>query len=258
MSRTDLRAQAAVPVYAILVVSFTAPSAVTRTPSSLSLGKPIFSGRDRRQAVALEATKSETAIGVAVAVALASSAPRGKPAPSATSASVNMAIPKIHVWSPRRVARGQPTTAAGAAHCVGGEVVVIVVATPARVPDVIRAGVVPRVYCAMAVRRWFAARVSFLTPLSLAAGTTAFAPGESVAASSKYTSLAAVAAKSREKWRIFSFIVPAHGQRATGRDHLKCCLAKHDLGSRLNAQRITGATQGQEEGGRRQESAPGR
>ena len=47
--------------------------------------------------------------------------------------------------------RNQTTAAAGAAHCVGGEVVVVVVATPVRVPDVILAGIVPRVnvYCAI-------------------------------------------------------------------------------------------------------------
>jgi len=107
-----------------------------------------LAARDRRRAVALEATKSVSAIFVAVAVALAYSAPPGKPAPSATSASVNMVIPKILVRAPARL---QPTAAAGAAHCVGGEVVVIVTGTPVRVPDVIRAGIVPRVsvYCAM-------------------------------------------------------------------------------------------------------------
>ena len=60
------------------------------------------------------------------------------------------------------------------------------------------------------MRRWFAAGAS-LTP-SLAAGTTFSALGESIVAPSTYTSLAVVAAKSRERWRIFSFIVSAHGQ----------------------------------------------
>ena len=91
----------------------------------------------------MEALKSEFAIAVAVAVALAECAPRCKKAPSATSAPVNMAIFEL----PPNLT----TAAAGAAHCVGDEVVVIVVATPVRVPDVIRAGVVPRVnvYCAI-------------------------------------------------------------------------------------------------------------
>ena len=52
-----------------------------------------------------------------------------------------------------------------------------------------------------------------MTP-SLAAGTTAFAPGESVVAPSTYTPLALVAAKSREARRIVSFMVCLCGARA--------------------------------------------
>eukprot|EP00964_Phaeocystis_antarctica_P100382 scaffold66034_cov66-Phaeocystis_antarctica.AAC.4 len=145
MSRTDLRAQAAVPFYSR---SWLCPS----PPPRQRLGPPqacrsgnlsSLAARDRRRAVALEAPKSEFAIAVAVAVALAGVAPIIQKAQKATSASVNMAILEL----PPNLT----TAAAGAAHCVGGEVVVIVVATPARVPDVIRAGVVPRVnvYCAI-------------------------------------------------------------------------------------------------------------
>ena len=43
-------------------------------------------------------------------------------------------------------------------------------------------------------------------------GTTFSATGESVVAPSAYTNLTVAAAKSRERWKIFSFIVPAHGQ----------------------------------------------
>ena len=87
----------------------------------------------------MEAPKSPIAIAVAVAVALAGVAPIFQKAQKATSAPVNMVIIDL----PPNPA------AAGAAHCVGDEVVVIVVATPVRVPDVIRAGVVPRVHCAI-------------------------------------------------------------------------------------------------------------
>jgi len=103
-----------------------------------------LAARDRRIAVALEALKSPIAIAVAVAVALAGVAPIFQKAKRATSAPVNMVIIDL----PPNLT----TAAAGAAHCVGGEVVVVVHgATPVRVPDVIRAGIEIRgpVHCAI-------------------------------------------------------------------------------------------------------------
>eukprot|EP00964_Phaeocystis_antarctica_P094694 scaffold61348_cov55-Phaeocystis_antarctica.AAC.2 len=171
MSRTDLRAQAAAvplstgdlgcvlyrplggdsdplkPVARETYLLWQVPWQRRRSVPPCAVVPVVFpcalAARDRRIAVALEATKSISAIVVAVAVALASSAPPGKPAPSATLAPVNMVILDLPI--------NLTTAAAGAAHCVGGEVVVVVIATPSRVPDVIRAGVVPRVnvYCAI-------------------------------------------------------------------------------------------------------------
>jgi len=96
----------------------------------------------------------------------------------------------------------------------------------------------------LAMRRWFAAGAS-LTP-SLAAGTTFSALGESIVAPSTYTSLAVVAAKSRERWRIFSFIVPAHRQGEGATISSVASLDATWVRGSFIAQRITGV---HEEGG---------